>query len=314
MKKLLMILLSTNIIVGMEQPDTIQEPVIVNYDDGAQLPPEVTSGVIFGATPRLSRFCEFTELVAHDIHEILQSKPKGMRQDLKKLKADKSETLRTMEQHFTKKRYSDTALRCFFEHGFDRKKLSKNMHTLVKIAEGCENGSQLIHVFLPIYFEEHLVKDMPAEDEKSLLKRFLTASAHFYKQLYQEQKPAQRVHIIVPPLEDFKEKVTTKDIAEISPKLSELIAAVFKKRLFDQGVKKVTLLNQNKIELEGLGKRLAENYSPKDVTLQPFKIYVGCNETLIFTPYTIPSEKIPSPLLSCVVSPALVETFEQAEK
>lgn len=315
MKKILLLLLPTFSLFGMEQPDLLHEPVIVNYNEGDQLPKEVTSMVIFGATPSMSRFCQFTELVAHDANGILEAKKlKGMRGDLKKLKEKKEATLRAMENHFKNNRFSDTTLQCFFKHGFNRKKFAENMQTLVKIAGSCEYASNLSHILLPIYFEEHLFKDVSPEEEQSFLKRFLLDSAHFYKQLYKEQKPSQKVHIVVPPLEDFAAKVTTQDIAENSAKITELITAIFKKRLFDKGIKKVCLLNQNKIELEGLGKKLAAmNYSSDDIKLQPFKMYAGCKETLIFTPYTVPSEKIPSPALSCVISPELVETFEHAE-
>lgn len=309
------VLISNSISVfGMDLAlDTMRhEPVIVNYNAGGQLPKEVTSTVIFGATPRISRFFEFTKLVARDAGEILQTKPrsKGMRKDLKELKQKKDATLRKMKDHFQANPYSDTALKCFFAHGFNRKTLTENIDNLLGCVQYCRDKQNLIHMFLPNYFDENDFKDIALDDQRSLIKRFLCASAQFYQQLYTEQKTKQAIYIVIPSFEDFFKKVTNQDT---NAKEDQIISDALKECLFDKGINKATLLNQNREQLLNLGEKLRAMGYPEDIALQQFIIRdAGNKEIKIFTPYTV-SKKIPSSLLSCVVSSALIETFEAAQ-
>lgn len=312
MKKILILVLSTFSLFSMEQPDTIQQPVIVNYNEGDQLPKEVTSAVIFGSTPRISQLHVFTELVAHDIDEIIRSKPKGMRKELKKLKQEKPDILLKMLHHFKVNQHSDTAIECFLKHGINKKLFLENINALRNNANRCPNAQNLINVFLPIYFSKEDFKDISLEEQKEILKRFFVHSAQLHKRLHQEQKSQQAVQIVIPPIENF---VDLPSAQEAKDKGDNMVVTILKTCLLDKGVKKATLLNPSERELVEFGKKFQKmGYSPEDIQLRKMTIYAGLEECKIFTPYTIPAGKIPSALLSCVVSKDLVETFEQLEQ
>jgi len=319
MKYIFSLLLCVNVVLGMEEAGHSSMPVVVDYMAGDQLPEDLTSAVIFGATPRISRFSEFVQRVVGDVEGILSSKPKGMRRDLKRIKKENADTLRAIADNFKNNSRSDIALKCFFSHGFNKETLVENMNELAKSVQRCRDKQNLIHVLLPTYFDASDFKDIAIDQRSSFLKRFLEASAQFYQQLYTDQKPKQSVYIVVPPLEEFVEKINSQDErmedAQNDDQCNDqIVAQLLKKYMFDKGVSQATLLNQNEDQLCNLGKELkAMDFSGEDITLQSFNLSdARCKETKIFTPYAVP-QKIPLPPLSCVVSDGLVKTFEEAE-
>jgi hypothetical protein len=308
---LMLILPCSSSIFGMEKTEETRfaHPIIVNCEEGNSLPHHISSAAIFGATPRLSQLDEFTNRVAQDAQGIQNGKPKGMRKDLQKLKKEKPDMLPQLESFFKKSPRDDIAMQCFFTHGFNTKMLDDNIATLLSTVK--ETGStNLIHIFLPSYFQQSDFVNVPEQQRKILLKNFLMHSALFYKKRYEEQKTTQQVYIVIPPLDNFM-----KRMAPHTNDTETAIAELLKEELFDKGIKKSVLVNQNIKQLQELGTRLEKmGFSKKDITLMELAIYQGSSTTAIFNQYAVPAKNIPQPGLSCVLSDNFVQTFERLKK
>jgi len=310
MKYLLSLLLCAHVVFGMEEATHATVPRVVNYMAGDQLPEDLTSAVIFGATPRISRFSEFVRLVVDDVQGICNAPNQRTSKKLRKLKR----RLDDLAKHFTEDPRSDIALKCFFPHGFREDHLRKNMHVLVTESQQCSDRQNLIHVLLPSYFEVEDFKDIPIEQRGPLLERFLGASAQFYKRLYAERQPEKPVYIVVPPLEEFVDKIGSQDKhrdgIDVQRNDNQIIAHILEKYIFKKGVSRATLLNQNGQESEDIhGELQKKGLSREDITSQELKLLNDENQSInIFNSYTVPthiSEPIP-------FYQALVEIFNQA--
>ena len=289
--------------LAMESAESNDYPVTI-LDLDTQEMPTIENQTIFGATPRVSQFNRFVTTTVHDIEELLKSKPKGLRKDLKGLKAREQSSLIALKDELTNNKHRDIAQKCFFEHGFDTTLFEKNIETLLKGAFQTTPTS-FLHTFLPIYFEKNDFQGFSETEKRAFIKEFLLHSAHFYKKLYEKKKqPNDLIYVVIPSTETF-----CTEIEDPADTIATLLDETFLK-----APDHTTLLNQNKTQLTEIANKLAlKGYTPDTITLRSFTIYAGAKPTTLFTPYRVPSEKVPDFKTSCVLSPELVETFKRAQ-
>lgn len=131
---------------------------------------------------------------------------------------------------------TQTLFALFFEHGLDRKKLDYNCGKLLKKADTvttkyASHGQSkiLIHMLLPIYFddcEEYLRK---GEIDETLLISFLRETAFFHKKMYEslEVPEGLTVYLLIPKIGHFMEFIKkSKGLFDPRSQAIEVIATI----------------------------------------------------------------------------------------
>ena len=297
---------------------------IVDQNEGQELPtevPEDTQVSIFGSTPRYESFRHCMDLLGKQLKELDQAyaknkRLKGVQKPIKQLmmRFKQAHPEGSLSKRFEELSFDDKCA-LFFKIGLDTTLHKENMAALCQCAQANHTQNpaeryQLIHMLLPIYFDDCALYK-PSSDT---IYAFLKAITRFYKAQYEEIDQAPEILMYIPPLKYFTQILEASLDGEVDKASKDKLAhELLLTEIFSQigSSKPVVLINPSARGLKALAANLTHSgIPPKRMKLIELVLEGKClQRTKSFSPYLLKRQENRTSKLDYRTSPFITEAL-----